>query len=105
MCPAAGSARRKSSPPLFESRDVYHNWFLLIVFGIGFPLLYAWIAFPVVVRAVQTGVLEIRGRSYFRAQAPVHYWLGLAFGFFVLAVAAGTAATVLAIILSRLSSS
>ena len=84
---------------------MYHNWFLLSIFGIGFPLVYAWLALPVVVRAVQTGELEIRGRSYARAQAPLHYWLGLAFGLFVLVAAAGTALAVGTVMVSRLGSS
>jgi hypothetical protein len=84
---------------------MYHDWVLFSIFGIGLPLVYTWLAFPIVVRAMRTGELEIRGRSYARAEAPRQYWLGLALGVLVLATAAGTALTILAVIISRVLSS
>jgi hypothetical protein len=82
---------------------VYSNWVFLVIFGIGFPILYVWGALPLVIRALQTGMLETRSRSYSRAQTPVQYWLGVVFWFVVLLATLGTAVAVFAVFLPSLS--
>jgi hypothetical protein len=84
---------------------VYSNWIFLAIFGIGFPILYAWVAIPLVVRALQTGELETRGRSYSRAETPVQYWLGVVFWLVVLVATMGTAVTVFTVFLPSLAPS
>ena len=55
------------------------DWVVLISFGIASPVLMLRIAPRLVWRALRTGELEARGRSYFRDQQPRRFWFGIVF--------------------------
>ena len=67
------------------------EWIMLIVFGIASPILMLYLAVPLVWRALRTGELHARGRSYFRTQQPRRFWSGVVFWIAIMALFAFTA--------------
>jgi hypothetical protein len=62
------------------------NWIALFIFGILSPYLALFHCLPVAIRALKTGELEARGRSYFRDKQPKRFWAGIAFWFALVAL-------------------
>ena len=71
------------------------DWIVLIIVGIAFPVLMLRVAPPLVWRALRTGELEARGRSYFRAQQPRRFWFGIVFWIAMIALTVFAATAVI----------
>ena len=54
------------------------DWIVLIIF-LALPILLLPVAPRLVWRALRTGELEARGRSYFRSEQPRRFWFGIVF--------------------------